>query len=152
MSAKELQEVIADMETKFRILDTPQVIEARAWFAQYIAVLAERRRDEVLREIPNFATMTAAELQQEVMKVQRKKLAQAQFNRGRQTKVDAQLQRNQAHLAARAAARQSRARQSSYRSPYRPGPPLRSFDNVQAGPRRSMTVDPAGGVWMNLSF
>jgi hypothetical protein len=152
MSADELQEVIADMDAKFRILERPEVRETRAWFAQYMAVLAERRRDELLREIPDFPTMTAAELQQAIMKIQRKKSSQARFNQNRQAKVDAQLRSNQAHLAAHTAARNRAAQRSAYRSPYRPAPGPRPFDDHQVGPRRGMTIDPAGGVWMNFGF
>ena len=71
MSAKELQDVISDMEAKFRILDTPEVQEVRAWFGRYISLLADWRREEVLRDIPNFAKMTASQLNQEIMKIQR---------------------------------------------------------------------------------
>jgi hypothetical protein len=153
MSTRELREVIANLDTKFKLLNSPQLAETRAWFAQYMAVLSDRRRDEILKEIPNFATMTAAELQQTILKVQRKISSQAQFNRARQTKVDKQVQRNQANLAAQVAARQRRASQSAYRSPYRPAAPAQSrFDNVQLGSSRTMMLDPGGGLWMNLNF
>jgi hypothetical protein len=152
MSPGELKEVIADMDAKFRILDKPEVREVRAWFAQYMAVLAERRRAELLAEIPDFPTMTASELNQAVMKIQRKKSSQARFNQSRQAKVNAQLQANQANLAAHTAARNRLAQRSAYRSPYRPPPREPPFDDVQIGPRRSMSIGPNGGVWMNLSF
>jgi hypothetical protein len=149
MSARELQEMIADLEARFRILDSPEVREVRAWFAQYMSVLAERRREELLREIPNFATMTAAELNQAILKVRGKKAGQARFDRNRQAQVAARLD---AGRAAPPAARQAASPHSSYRSPYRPVPRARPFDDAQVGPRRGMTVDPFGGVWMSIGF
>jgi hypothetical protein len=152
MSPQELQEVIADMDAKFRILDKPEVRETRAWFAQYMAVIAERKRAELLAEIPDFPTMTASELVQAIKKIQRKKSSQVQFNQNRQARVDAQVRTNQANLAAHTAARNQRAQRPAYRSPYRPPPRERPFDNVQIGPTRSYTVTPHGGVWLNVSF
>lgn len=150
MSASELQDVISDMEAKFRLLDRPEVREVRTWFAHYMAVLSERRREEVLREIPNFATMTASQLKQEIMKIQRKKSSQARFDQNRQARVNDQLQANRA--AQNAARNRTTTQRSAYRSPYRPAPRERPFDDAQIGPRRSMSVGPGGGVWMNLSF
>jgi hypothetical protein len=148
MSADELEQVLKDLETKFRLLDTPEAREIRAWFGQYLAVLAERRRADVTKEIPDLATMTPAQLTDVLMKIQRKQSSQAGFNRGRQAQVNAQLQANRAAQQARAAA----ATRPAYRSPYRPAPaPRRPFDDAPQR-RRSMTVDPNGGVWMNLAF
>ncbi len=120
MSPQELREVIADMDAKFRILNQPELQETRSWFAQYMSVLADRKRAEVLEAIPDFPTMTASELQQAIMKFQNKRSSQARFHQGRQAQVDAQLRANQANAAARAAARQQAAQRSAYRSPYRP--------------------------------
>ena len=120
MSIKELKDVISDMDAKFRILETPQVQEVRTWFGQYLSVLAERKREDVLRDIPNFATMTPGQLNQEIMKIQRKKQqkrsSSAAFERGRKAQVQTIREDN---LAAQAA-RQQRAAAGGYRSPYRP--------------------------------
>jgi hypothetical protein len=148
MSADELQQVQSDLETKFRLLDTPQARDARAWFGQYLAVLSDRRRAEVLQELPNLSTMTPAQLNEVLMKIERKRSSQAGFNRARQGKVNAQVQANRAAQQTRAAA----AARPTFRSPYRPAaPPPRPFDQAPA-PRRSMSVDPNGGVWMSLNF
>jgi hypothetical protein len=153
MSVKELQDVISDMEAKFRILDTPEVQEVRAWFGQYMSVLAHRRREEVLREIPNFATMTPAQLNQEIMKIQRQmqhmRSSRAAFDRNREAQVEARLQANSETQTVT----QNRNRQrSAYRSPYRPQSKERRFDNAQIGPRKNINVDPFGGIWMNLGL
>jgi hypothetical protein len=152
MSNQELRELVKDIDAKFRLLDSPEVRETRAWFAQYMAVLSDRKRAEVLREIPDFPTMTAAQLQQAILKIQRKKSAQANFNQGRQVQVNAQLQANQANQAALAAARTRTAQRPAYRSPYRPAPQGRPFDDVQIGPQTTWIVDPLGGMWRTLNF
>ncbi len=149
MTAKELQDVISDMDAKFRILDTPEVQEVRAWFGRYLSLLTDRRREEVLRDIPNFPTMTASQLNQEIMKIQRRRNSRANFNRNRQRQVDSQLQANR---APQSVPQNRTPRRSTYRSPYRPVSRERPFDDVQIGPRRSMNVDPYGRIFMNLSF
>jgi len=154
MSAAELKEMLGDMEAKFRILNVPELQETRAWFAQYMAVLADRRREELLREIPDFPKMTAKELQQAISRIQQKKGAQARFGQGSQARAAAQKQANR---DAKVAARDTR-RQRSYRSPYRPTFPAasaasnRQFDDHQVGPGTSMSIDPLGGVWVNIGW
>lgn len=147
MSAVELQDVIHDMEAKFKILDSPQVQEVREWFGRFMSVLAERRREEILRDIPNFATMSPGQLKQEIQKFQRKKNSQARFDRNRSSRNDAQAQTNRARPAAAPA-----PRRAASHSPYRPPTPQRPFEDVQIGPRRSMTIAPDGAIFMNMGF
>lgn len=147
MSAQELEDVIHDMEAKFKILDSPQVQEVREWFGRFMSVLAERRREEILRDIPNFATMTPAELKQEIQKFQRKKNSQARFDRNRSVRNDAHAQSNRSRPAAVPAPRRAAAH-----APYRPPVPQRPFEDVQIGPRRSMTIAPDGQIFMNMGF
>jgi hypothetical protein len=153
MSISELQDVISDMETKFKILNTPEVGEVRAWFGQYMSVLADRRRDEILRDIPNFATMTPAQLSEEILKIQRKKQrmrsSQAAFDRNRQAQVDAQIQANRAAQDARP---RRTVPPAAYRSPYRPAPRERPFEDVEIGRRRNMIMSPYGGLYFNMGF
>ncbi len=149
MSAEELKDVLSDLEAKFRIMDTPEVREVRAWFGRYISLLADWRREEVLKEIPNFATMTAAQLNDEITRIQRKKNLRANSNRNRGARVDAQLQANRAQQTVN---RNRPSQRPAYRSPYRPASQARPFDDVQIGPRRTMNVDPYGRIFMNLSF
>jgi hypothetical protein len=152
MSALELQAVIADLDAKFRILATPQLQETRAWFGWYLSLLTDRRRDEILREIPDFPTMTAAQLQQAILKIQRKQSARASANRNSRARNDARIQSHQANLAAQTAARERSAQRTTERSPYRPATQERPFDDVQIGPSRSMSVGPNGGIWLNMGF
>lgn len=151
MSLEELREVIADMDAKFQILDSPQVRDVRAWFGHYISILSDRRREEILRDIPNFAKMTPGELTQEIMRFQRKKNSQASFDRTRQKRVDARIAQSNRDAQAAAAAR-NRPASSSYRSPYRPPARERPFENVPVGVRRSMSIAPTGEIMMHLGF
>ncbi len=121
MSPDELQRVIADTTAKFQILDSPEVRELRAWFGQYVSVLADRKREELLQAIPNFATMTASELSQEIAKKQLKRQgrqsAQSRFDEQRQTRVTSQLEANRAAaMAAQARAAQRLAYRASLSS------------------------------------
>jgi len=147
MSATELKDIVDDLDLKFRILDSPEVQDVRDWFGHFISILADRRREELLREIPDFATMTPAELNREIMRFRRKMNSQASFDRTRQARVDAQKRANRNNQPA-----PRRAASSNYRSPYRPRSFERPFDNVQTGTRRSMTIAPEGQIWMNLAF
>jgi hypothetical protein len=149
MSLAELQAMLGDLEAKLRILDTPQARATRSWFGQYLSVLAVRRRDEVLREIPDFATMTPAQLQQVLDKIDRRRGAQQSFERNRQSRVNAQLEANRAAQLAR----QNRpAVAPAPASPYRAALPARPFDDVQIGPNIRRTIDPYGRIWMGLPF
>ena len=146
MSAKELQFVLSDLEAKFRILDSREAREVRAWLGNYLSIISDRRRDELLKMIPDFATMNSTQLQQTI-----DRLSQRRDSRVR--KLDALQQvRNSATNpwnpgntpASRPAPR------SAYRSPYRPQSFERPFDNVQIGGNRSRMIDPMGGIWMSF--
>jgi hypothetical protein len=154
MSVDELRQVIADLQVKFQILNAPELREIRAWFGQYLAVLADRKREEVLRDIPNFATMTPAQLTQEIMKIQRKKhqgrAAHAAFDRGRQAQVDAQMRANQASQQAQL---QRAAQRSAYRSPYHLPAPQKPFENLPNNRRRmGWQIMGDGQIVTNISF
>jgi hypothetical protein len=83
------------------------------------------------------------------MKIQRKKNLRANSNRNRRARVDAQLQANRASQAAN---RNPSTQRPAYRSPYRPASRERPHENAQVGTRGSLTIDPMGGIWRNLSF
>jgi hypothetical protein len=149
-SASDLQSMLDDMETKFQILDNQQAQEARAWMAHYLSVVTQKKRDEMLKELPNLATMSAAELQQEVTKIERKRAAsarnQAAFDQARQAQVDSQLKQNQAAQEAYTR-EQNLAATSAYTSPYRPpaandGKP--PFSDYKEGPQMEYYIGAFG--------
>lgn len=139
-SPSELQFILDDMEAKFQIIDSQPAQDARAWMAHYLSIVTQKKRDELLKDVPNIATMTAAQLQQEVMRIERKKAAaarnQAAFDQVRQAQVDAQLKQNQQAQQAYIQ-QQNLAATSAYTSPYRApaanngNPP---FSNYKEGP------------------
>lgn len=151
MSPDELRHVMADLDAKFQLLDTPEARETRAWFGQYLSVLADRRREQVLSEIPNFGTMSVAELNQVLARIDRKRSSQANFNQNRQARASAQKQANR---NAKQAAADRRAARPAYRAPYRPQQQSfeRPFDNAQVGSSRRMVVDPNGQIWTGWGF
>jgi hypothetical protein len=147
MSASELQFVLSDLEAKFRILDTQQAREVRAWLGNYLSIISDRRRDELLKTIPDFATMSSMQLQQSI-----DRLAKRRDTGVRRQARDQQLRNSATNPWAQAnpAASRSSSR-PSYRSPYRPPSFERPFDNVQTG-GGGRTIDPYGRVWLNMSF
>jgi Ni/Co efflux regulator RcnB len=122
MSSSELEFMLEDMDAKFKIIDSKQAQEARDWLGNYLSMLSDWKREEVLKEMPNFTTMTAAQLSQEIAKIQRKRTLlsqqQAAFDRARGQQVEAQLQANRARQQAYIR-EQSRFSTSTYTSPYR---------------------------------
>jgi len=153
-SPSELQFILDDMEAKFQIIDSQPAQDARAWMAHYLSIVTQKKRDELLRDVPNIATMTAAQLQQEVMRIERKKAAaarnQAAFDQVRQAQVDAQLKQNQQAQQAYIQ-QQNLAATSAYTSPYRApaanngNPP---FSDYKTGPSMEYYIGSFGRFGM----
>lgn len=150
MNSRELTAMLDDMDAKFKILESEPAQEAGAWLGQYLSILSDKKRDEVVKELPQLGTMTAAQLSQEIAKIQRKRQsmvrAQATFDQARQAQVDATIKANQAAQEAIRADQRTSAVQ--YSSPYRPPATRdRPFDNVtDPGPQMEFYVSPWGGV------
>ncbi len=96
MNAEELTYLLNDLEAKMQLINTPEAREARAWMAQYLSVMSDRKRADVLKDVPNVATMTAAQLSSEFSKIQEKRLVmdnqQAAFQKGQAAQVAQQVQ------------------------------------------------------------
>lgn len=123
MSSHDLEYLLDDLDAKFQILDTPEARDARSWVAQYLSVMSDQKRAEALKDVPNVVTMSAAQLQQEIQKIEQKRGSlqqqQAAFDESRQQLVQqAQAARQQTAAASAAAMRASGG--VSY-SPYRSG-------------------------------
>ncbi|MEI6240132.1 MAG: hypothetical protein WCR51_07065 [Planctomycetia bacterium] len=122
MSSYELEYLLEDLEQKFKVMDSPEAKDARAWVGQYLSAMSDRKRDEVLKDIPNVVSMSAGELSQEIQKIETKRQSlqrqQAAFDQGRQELVQqAQASRQLTAQAAAAAAAQANSAPSY--SPYR---------------------------------
>jgi len=123
MSSHDLEYLLDDLDAKFKILDTPEARDARSWVGQYLSVMSDRKRAEVLKDVPNVVTMTAGQLQQEILKIEQKRGSlqqqQAAFDEGRQQLVQ-QAQETRQQTAAASAAAMRGTGGVSY-SPYRGG-------------------------------
>ena len=122
MSSYELEYLLEDLEQKFKVMDSPEARDARAWVGQYLSAMSDRKRDEVLKDIPNVVSMSAGELSQEIQKIETKRQSlqrqQAAFEQGRQQLVE-QAQANRQLTAQAAAAAAAQANSAPAYSPYR---------------------------------
>lgn len=152
MTSNELEAMLNDMDAKLKILESQPAKEAGQWLGQYLSILSDKKREEVVKEMPNLGSLTPTQLSQEIWKIQRKRQSmmqsQAAFDQGRQAQVDAAMQ---AHREAQAAMRrdQQLSAAQSYTSPYRPstGTGERPFEDINpTGPKMSFYVSPWGGV------
>jgi glutaredoxin-related protein len=152
MNVQELVYLLADLEAKMQIINTPQSKEARAWMAQYLSVMSDKKRAQVLKDVPNVATMTAAQLSAEIAKIQETRETldseQASFQRGQAQQVANQIQtdrRNQQNYV-----NDWNTGPVSY-SPYRNGSNVNERLNESRGGGIGYYVSPLGGVGMTFS-
>lgn len=154
MSAGDVQFLLADMEAKFQILNSPQAQDARSWMAQYLSVMSDKKRAEVLKDIPNLASMTAAQLQQEIVKIEQKRATideeQAAFQRSQQALVSRQLAQDRS--AQQTYIRERENFPTTTYSPYRsPSDVNARLNAAPVGSGISYSVGPWGGVGINFS-
>lgn len=152
MSSRELEYLLDDLEAKFKVMDTPEAREARAWVGQYLSAMSDRKRAEVLKDVPNVVDMSAGQLAMELQKIEQTRGAlrdrQARFEEGRGELASAAEANRQATAKAAAAAATQMNASPSY-SPYRSGsgggsqgsPP---FSNAHVGSGMSIGVGPWG--------
>jgi pyruvate/2-oxoglutarate dehydrogenase complex dihydrolipoamide acyltransferase (E2) component len=156
MSSYQLEYLLEDLDSKFKLLETPEAKDARQWVGQYLSVMSDSKRSEVLKDVPNVVTMSSAQLQQEIDKIEQKKAdlqqRQAAFDSSRQQLVDRAQAARQATAAASNSAAMSAQSGVSY-SPYRGGnqgggkPPF----SENKGSGMSVTASPWGAyVTMNV--
>ena len=153
MSSYELEYLLEDLEQKFKVMDSPEAKDARAWVGQYLSAMSDRKRDEVLKDIPNVVSMSASELSQEIQKIETKRQAlqrqQAAFEQGRQQLVE-QAQASRQATAQAAAAAAAQANSAPAYSPYRSqGGGKPPFSDSQ-GSGMSVGVGP-WGAYVNFS-
>lgn len=123
MSSYEVEYLLDDLDSKFKILDTPEAKDARSWVGQYLSAMSDRKRAEVLKDVPDVVTMSASQLQLEIEKIEKTRAAlqqrSAAFDQSRQQLVEraaAARQQTAAASAAASAAAQAGAAYSPYRS------------------------------------
>lgn len=135
MSSYELEYLLDDLDAKFKIFDTPEARDVRAWVGQYLSVMSNAKRAEVLRDVPNVVTMSAGQLQQEILTLEQKRTGirqqQAAFEKSRDLTV--QLARESRETTAKASAAAMAQARASF-SPYRNhGSGQTPFANAQTG-------------------
>jgi len=146
MSSYEIEYLLESVDRKMRLLDTPQARDAKAWLGEYLSAMSDARRAQELRNVPNLLDMDAAQLWQEIQRIERQRVALQQRQQGvvaRQSVLAerAAAKRQATAEAARAAA--NRIRSAPAHSPYRQGGGAPPFSDVQ--PRRiSIGVGPMG--------
>ena len=137
MPADEMQFVLDDLNEKFKILDTKDAEDARAWLAHYLSILSDKKRTEVLNRIPNVVSMTAPQLRQLIAQIDEKRAAMSQQQaQVQQLRSGATNPWSQPYNAAQQAyVRDHAAGQSAgYSSPYRAPSNELPFANVKTGP------------------
>jgi hypothetical protein len=148
--------MLEDMQAKFQILDSPQALEARAWMASYLSVMSDKKRAEVIKQLPNLATMSARQLAQEIAKIEQKRTTidqeQAAFQQTRQAEVQQQLARDRA--AQQAVARDQQQFGAASYSPYRSSSSSindRLSPSAMTGPHLGYYMNSWGGVGITFN-
>jgi hypothetical protein len=121
MSSYELEYLLDDLDAKFKVMETPEARDAKAWLGQYLAVMSDQRRAEALRDVPDVVTMSASQLQQEINRIERKRVSLQQRQQAFDQTRDMRVQRaedNRRQTAAAAAAAMAQTRSSASFSPY----------------------------------
>jgi len=123
MSSYELEYLLEDLDAKFKIMETPEAKDAKAWIGQYMAAMSDQKRADVLKDVPDVVTMTSAQLQQEIDRIEQKKAAlqrqQQAFDQSRDLLVQ-QAAASRQQTAAAAAAAMTQTRSAAF-SPYHGG-------------------------------
>jgi hypothetical protein len=125
MSSFDLDYLLDTLEAKLAVLSSPETEDARTWLGRYLAVMADRKREEVLGEVPNILDMSSTELEAAVHRIEAKRTAVEQQHRRtlvtRDTTaalVEANREQQEAQRAALAVSRPA----AEVYSPYRDGP------------------------------
>jgi hypothetical protein len=146
MSSFELEYLLDSISQKLDLLKTPEARDAKAWLGEYLSAMSDARRAQELRGVPDVLQMSAAQLWQEIQRIDRQRATIQSRQQGVETRRAAQVDRAAASRQATAAASQAaaaRARTAPAHSPYRRGGGSPPFSDVP--PRRaSIGVGPFG--------
>ena len=146
MSSYELEYLLDSVDQKMRLLDAPEARDAKAWLGEYLSAMSDARRAQELRTVPNLLDMNAAQLWEEIQRIDRKRASLQQRQQGVVARQDALAGRaaaNRQSSAEASRAATARLRSAPAHSPYRRGGGSAPFSDVQ--PRRmSIGVGPLG--------
>ena len=146
MTSYELEYLLESMTAKLKLLDTPEARDAKAWLGEYLSAMSDARRAQALRDVPNLLEMNAAQLWQEIQRIDAKRSALRQRQQGVEFRQQAMAERAaSARRATSSASREAaaRARAAPSHSPYRSGGGSPPFSDI--APRRAtINVGPFG--------
>lgn len=146
MSSYELEYLLDSISAKLQLLDTPEARDAKTWLGEYLSAMSDGRRAQALRNVPNILDMSAAQLWQEIQRIDSQRAALQQRQQGVESRQAAMVDRAAAGRQATSAASReaaARARAAPAHSPYRSGGGSPPFSDVP--PRRmSIGVGPMG--------
>jgi hypothetical protein len=140
MSSYEIEYLLDSVEQKMRLLDTPEARDAKAWLGEYLSAMSDARRARELRNVPNLLDMTAAQLWEEIQRIDRKRGALQQRQQGVATRQNALVDRAAANRQASADAARAtaeRLRAAPAQAPARQGGGALPFSDV---PQRRMSI------------
>jgi hypothetical protein len=140
MSSYEIEYLLDSVEQKMRLLDTPEARDAKAWLGEYLSAMSDARRAQELRNVPNLLDMTAAQLWEEIQRIDRKRGALQQRQQGVATRQNALVDRAAANRQASADAARAtaeRLRAAPTQAPARQGGGALPFSDV---PQRRMSI------------
>lgn len=146
MSSYEIEYLLDSITAKLQLLDTPEARDAKAWLGEYLSAMSDGRRAQALRTVPNILDMSAAQLWQEIQRIDSQRAALQQRQQGVESRQAAMVDRAAAGRQATSAASReaaARSRAAPAHSPYRTGGGSPPFSDVP--PRRSsIGVGPMG--------
>jgi len=140
MSSYELEYLLDSIAQKMALLNTPEARDAKAWLGEYLAAMSDARRAQELRAVPNLLDMNAAELLQEIQRIDRKRGALQQRQQGVAARQNALVDRaasNRQSSADAARATAERLRATPAPAPARQGGGAPPFSDA---PQRRMSI------------
>lgn len=146
MSSYDIEYLLDSLSAKLELLDTAEARDAKAWLGEYLFAMSDARRAAELRKIPNLLDMNAAQLWQEIQRIDRLRATLQQRQRGSDARQEVLAARAAAGRQATAAASQAaaaRARSAPAHSPYRQGGGAAPFSDVQRRP--PLVINAFGG-------
>lgn len=124
MSSYDLEYLLETLSAKLGLLGTPEAQDAKIWLGEYLFAMSDARRAAALRKLPNLLDLNAAQLWQEIQRIDQLRATMQQRQQGVEARQEALVERATAKRQATAAASQAaaaRARSAPAHSPYRQG-------------------------------
>jgi hypothetical protein len=134
MSSSELELLLDSLGAKIRLLDTAEARDAKAWLGEYLLAMSDNRRAAALSVVPNLLDLNAAQLGQEIQRIDRLRATLEQRRQSNESGRSVLADRAAANRQATAAASQAaaaRLRSAPAHSPYRQGGSSPPFSDIE---------------------